>query len=113
MMRDSEEALDGGSSIMIFPEGTRSADGNLRPFKSGAFELAWRTHSPVLPIVIDGTAHALPRRGILLEPGQRIRVRVLPPILPDSAPDAEGLNHLVHTTIAHQLADLRAHSPGA
>ncbi len=110
MMRDSEDALREGSSVMIFPEGTRSADGVLRPFKNGAFELAWRTRSPILPVVIDGTARALPHKGILLEPGQRIRVRVLPPVPPDAATDAEGLNRLVHTNIARNLAELRTHS---
>jgi 1-acyl-sn-glycerol-3-phosphate acyltransferase len=110
MMRDSEDALREGSSVMIFPEGTRSADGVLRPFKNGAFELAWRTRSPILPVVIDGTARALPHKGILLEPGQRIRVRVLPPVPPDAATDAEGLNRLVHTNIARHLAELRTHS---
>jgi len=79
MMRACEEALRQGNSLMMFPEGTRSPDGTMRPFKDGAFELALRTESPILPIVIEGTAQALSKGGILLDRSP-MSVRVLPPI---------------------------------
>ena len=63
MMRDCEVALRDGNSLMIFPEGTRSVDGRMRPFKEGAFELAIRMRRPILPIVITGTGEALPEAG--------------------------------------------------
>jgi len=72
-----ERALAQGSSIMMFPEGTRSPDGRLRAFKPGAFTLAQRTGAPILPIVIEGTASALPKRGFVLQGRHAIRVRVL------------------------------------
>jgi 1-acyl-sn-glycerol-3-phosphate acyltransferase len=50
MMRDCEAALAGGSSVMIFPEGTRSPDGRMRAFKTGAFEIAKRTMSPIVVV---------------------------------------------------------------
>lgn len=84
MMRDCEAALRNGNSIMIFPEGTRSEDGRMRPFKEGAFELALQTNSPILPIVITGTAAALPKRGILLRGRHNMGLHVLPPIHPAS-----------------------------
>ncbi len=77
MMRACERALAAGSSVMMFPEGTRSPDGRLRPFKPGAFMLAQRSGAPLLPIVVDGTAQALPKRGFVLRGCHRIRVRVL------------------------------------
>ncbi len=77
MMRQCEVALAEGNSIMMFPEGTRSADGNLQAFKAGAFTLAQRAGAPVLPIVVEGTAAALPKRGFVLRGRHRIRVRVL------------------------------------
>jgi len=61
----------------MFPEGTRSPDGRLRAFKPGAFTLAQRTGAPILPIVIEGTASALPKRGFVLQGRHAIRVRVL------------------------------------
>ena len=48
MLRDCREALAAGNSIMMFPEGTRSPDGRLRSFKTGAFELAKQAYKPIL-----------------------------------------------------------------
>ena len=82
MMRACERTIAEGSSIMMFPEGTRSPDGRLRDFKPGAFALAQRTGVPILPIVIEGTASALPKRGFVLQGRHAIRVRVLDEIPP-------------------------------
>jgi 1-acyl-sn-glycerol-3-phosphate acyltransferase len=80
MMDDAERTLAEGSSLMIFPEGTRSPDGHLKAFKHGAFTLALRGRVPLLPIVVEGTANALPKRGFVLQGRHEIRVRVLPEI---------------------------------
>jgi len=106
MMRDCEKALEEGNSVMIFPEGTLSEDGRMRPFKEGAFELALRTRSAVLPIVIAGTAEALPKRGILLGGKHRMQVRILPPIPPESfqGKDARHLSQEVAAMMATTLA---------
>ncbi len=77
MMQACERTLAAGSSVMMFPEGTRSVDGKLRPFKHGAFTLAQRTGAPVLPIVVHGTAQALPKRGFVLQGRHDIHIRVL------------------------------------
>lgn len=77
MMDACERTLAEGSSVMMFPEGTRSSDGRLRAFKPGAFALAQRTGAPLLPIVVQGTANALPKRGFVLRGRHAIRVRVL------------------------------------
>jgi 1-acyl-sn-glycerol-3-phosphate acyltransferase len=96
MMRACEDALSGGNSIMMFPEGTRSPDGQMRPFKDGAFELALRTKSPILPIVIKGTAQALPKRGVLLQRSS-ILLNILAPIPFDrfSGMSAREVNKMV------------------
>jgi 1-acyl-sn-glycerol-3-phosphate acyltransferase len=80
MMAACEKHLAEGSSIMIFPEGTRSEDGRLRSFKHGAFTLARSAKVPLLPIVVEGTAHALPKHGFVLRGRHAIRIRVLPEI---------------------------------
>jgi 1-acyl-sn-glycerol-3-phosphate acyltransferase len=105
MMRDCEAALAGGSSVMIFPEGTRSVDGRMRAFKPGAFELAKRTRSPIVPIALDGTSRALPKRGYLLQGKHPIHVRVLERIEPESFANlsAEELSERVRARIAAEL----------
>lgn len=80
MMETCERVLAEGSSLMIFPEGSRSPTGRLRSFKPGAFELALRTRTDLLPIVIRGTAEALPKRGFVLRGRHPIHVKVLDPI---------------------------------
>ena len=80
MMQICRERLDEGSSLMIFPEGTRSRDGRLQKFKTGAFQLALETKSPILPIVVSGTSNALPKHGFVLRGRHQIGIRVLPEI---------------------------------
>lgn len=61
-MRKAARYLRGGMPVFIFPEGTRSATGDLLPFKEGAFRLAIEEKAAILPAAVGGTTHAL-RRG--------------------------------------------------
>lgn len=63
MMDDCSAALAGGISVMMFPEGTRSKDANLLPFKDGAFSLAIKAGVPVLPIALAGTHQMRPKNS--------------------------------------------------
>lgn len=87
MLRACRESLHSGSSIMMFPEGTRSSTGRLRSFKVGAFELAKDTHRPLLPIIVEGTASALPKKGLVFQGRHEIRIRVLDAIPYESFAD--------------------------
>jgi 1-acyl-sn-glycerol-3-phosphate acyltransferase len=69
-----------GSSILIFPEGTRYPGGHLGPFKEGAFRMAIENRVDIVPLVLDGTARALPKKGAILTGFTRIAVSVLEPI---------------------------------
>ncbi|UCE87701.1 MAG: 1-acyl-sn-glycerol-3-phosphate acyltransferase [Deltaproteobacteria bacterium] len=105
MMRACETTLAEGNSIMMFPEGTRSPDGSLRAFKHGAFTLACAARRPLLPIVVDGTAHALPKRGFVLQGRHQIRIRVLDEIPYESFADlpVEDLTQQVHARFQKEL----------
>eukprot|EP00899_Mesostigma_viride_P016757 jgi/Mesvir1/25082/Mv04868-RA.1 len=69
-----------GMSTVIFPEGTRSADGRLLPFKKGAVHLAIQTGFPILPVVLTGTHRGWPRKNPLLVTQYPLGVNILPPI---------------------------------
>lgn len=77
MMRECERTLAEGSSIMMFPEGTRSPSGRMRSFKTGAFELALKSEVPIHPVVLTGTSDALPKRGFVLQGRHPISIQVL------------------------------------
>jgi putative phosphoserine phosphatase / 1-acylglycerol-3-phosphate O-acyltransferase len=75
--------LSSGRSLVIAPEGTRSANGRVGAFKTGAFFLAKKARVPIVPIVLHNVHAALPKGGWLIRPA-RIRVTVLPPIAPEA-----------------------------
>ena len=58
-----------GTSVMTFPEGTRSKNGQILPFKSGVFYLALKAGAPIVPISIVGTAEIMPKQSLKVNPG--------------------------------------------
>lgn len=105
MMRHCDDALANGSSILMFPEGTRSATGRLRRFRQGAFEIALRNRVPIQPIVIRGTSEALPKQGFILQGRHPISVEVLDPISPEDygSEDSEALMARVREIFVREL----------
>lgn len=69
-----------GCSIVCFPEGTRSSDGQVLPFSEGPFQLAIREQVPILPLVVEGSAAALPRNSWIFGARQDVRLHVLRPV---------------------------------
>jgi 1-acyl-sn-glycerol-3-phosphate acyltransferase len=78
-INQAKEKLSGGTSIFFFPEGTRSRDGNLLPFKKGAFRMAVDLKMPILPVSIVGTHGILPAGAMTFRPG-RARLVIHSPI---------------------------------
>lgn len=68
-----------GSSVLIFPEGTRSADGHLQEFKTGAVLLAIKAHVPIVPLGFNGSYEVLPKGRLLARSGE-IVIRIGQPI---------------------------------
>ena len=78
-MNGCRDKLTQRLSVMIFPEGTRTPDGELLPFKDGAFRLAIENHAPILPIVVAGTRRAMAKHTFQFQKTRAI-CRVLEPI---------------------------------
>lgn len=79
-LKESGELLKQGVRVWIAPEGTRSRDGKLGPFKSGGFHLALDAGVPILPIALEGTENIMPATGITVHRGAHVRAQILPPI---------------------------------
>jgi 1-acyl-sn-glycerol-3-phosphate acyltransferase len=75
----AKDDLADGSSIIMFPEGTRNSTNTLLPFKKGAFRMALDLGIPLLPITIMGTKDILPTKSLNLFPG-KVKMIVHPPV---------------------------------
>ncbi len=76
---EAARKIAAGTSVIIFPEGTRSRDGMLHEFKAGAMVLAIKSGVPIVPVAIQGTFEILPKGKLLMKPGQ-VSIRVGHPI---------------------------------
>lgn len=80
-MDDAARQIREGSSVIIFPEGTRTRDGQLLPFKRGGFLLAMKAGVPVVPVSIAGSFLINPGGTLALHPGRAVRLQIHPPVL--------------------------------
>lgn len=100
-MRLAAERIAAGASVVIFPEGTRTRDGSLLPFKRGAFLLAARAGVPVIPFTINGSREINPPNRLELKPGT-ISVSFGTPIPTAGVPEGE-LMERVRESVAARL----------
>jgi 1-acyl-sn-glycerol-3-phosphate acyltransferase len=106
MLDHCSRLLRAGSPVLFFPEGTRSKDGRLKPFKDGAFELAVEHGVPLIPIAVHGTGRALPKHGLVLREHVDARVEVLEPLDPaDFGGDVGALRDEARRRIAAALGE--------
>jgi 1-acyl-sn-glycerol-3-phosphate acyltransferase len=110
MLEKSSHCLKNNISVMIFPEGTRSADREIGFFKRGAFQLAISEHIPILPVVLDGSGGVLPKHGLVFSTGHIIRIEVKDPVYPESfgTDDPDILSVKFSTFMKETLKNWRA-----
>jgi len=82
---------------IVFPEGTRSKDGNLGSFKRGAFMMASRSHKPIVPIAIIGSADILPKGSLKVKSNSLVKVIIEKPITYDKVSDRVAEKELMAT----------------
>ncbi len=112
MMETCRKTLSQGSSVFMFPEGTRSHDGMVAPFKAGAFRIAQKAKVPILPMVISGTTHALPKKSLGFHGRHPIHIKVLPELPYETFAEKplEELTREIHALIAGELQALESHA---
>jgi 1-acyl-sn-glycerol-3-phosphate acyltransferase len=108
MMAECKRALAGGISVMMFPEGTRSKDGNLLPFRDGAFRLAIEAGVPILPVALTGTRAMRPKHSKWFGRAHAC-ARILDPIPTTGLGEADvaALRDRARDAIGGALPDLR------
>ncbi|MBI2683190.1 MAG: 1-acyl-sn-glycerol-3-phosphate acyltransferase [Acidobacteriales bacterium] len=98
------EVLQSGINITVFPEGTRSHDGRLKPFKKGPFHLAMECGAPIIPMTIHGTETMMPKKGIGISAGTATLV-FHAPVDPKKFSSREELMAAVHRAVASALPE--------
>ncbi|MGC4000078.1 MAG: lysophospholipid acyltransferase family protein [Anaeromyxobacter sp.] len=111
MMAHCRAHLARGTPVLLFPEGTRSLDGHLQPFKEGAFKLAHEAGVPVIPVLVTGTAQALPKHGLVIRQRMVAEVEVLPAIDTRAYATPQALREATHAVFAAALPE--ANKPAA
>lgn len=100
------EVVRNGTSVIIFPEGTRSPDGKLQPFKKGVFLIALKSQAPILPITIQGASRIMRKGDWRIHPGE-VQIQIDPSIDTAGVPtekEAE-LSQRVRSTLMKNLAN--------
>jgi 1-acyl-sn-glycerol-3-phosphate acyltransferase len=105
-MNEAARRIAEGTSVVVFPEGTRSPDGHLLPFKKGGFQLALQAQVPIVPVAIHGSRAVVPKGSRRIH-GGTIRVAIFPPV-PTAGLDAsarDALMERVRVPIARALGE--------
>lgn len=100
--------IQSGIPGMIFPEGTRTTDGEVKPFKNGAFMLARRYNFQVLPVVLEGGYEAMPAGSWKVNVKQKFTLSVLEPLSSEDYHSVESLKDDVYNLISRELRRIRS-----
>ena len=109
VVNDGKMWLGRGVSVAIFPEGTRSKDGEIQRFKGGAFALAKEAGVEILPVVLDGTTKIFKPKSFWFNWKHTLTIKVLPPISAEKivATDTSEMAKEVQEMMTKALAEIR------
>lgn len=100
-MNEAAQRISQGASVIVFPEGTRTPDGQLQEFKKGALVIAVKAQVPVVPVAIRGSYQIMPKNVLKINPGP-IDIEIFPPIA------TEGLKTKAIDNLSEQTQQLIA-----
>lgn len=104
-MKEAKARLQGGMSIVVFPEGTRSKNGRMRSFKRGAYQLSSEFKLPLVPITIDGAYDILPKNARLPRWGHITMTIHKPVACPETNEDIQAVMDETFSTIQSALPE--------
>jgi 1-acyl-sn-glycerol-3-phosphate acyltransferase len=105
-MGEAARRIRSGQSVVIFPEGTRTRDGRLGPFKKGGFHLAMDSGAEIVPVAIKGSREVMPRGAALIRAGTvTLEVGAPIPTTGLTSSDREALIQKVRSRVAEMLGE--------
>jgi 1-acyl-sn-glycerol-3-phosphate acyltransferase len=105
------QMVRGGTSMIIFPEGTRGTTKELLPFKKGVFIMALKAGQPIVPVSINGTFFIQPRGTLRVRPGP-VKVVIAPPIPPEAFRRKDELMEAVRQAMVQNYDPDFPYGPG-
>ncbi len=106
--KQARETLKHGTSIVVFPEGSRTFTGHMAHFRRGPFLLGHQLQLPIVPLTIDGSFEVLPRqKGLYFVKRHKLRL-----VIHDAIPYREDLDSIMHEAYETIEHDLPAHLHG-
>lgn len=100
--------LKSGHDMVLYPEGTRSKDGTLLPFKAGSLKAAQRGNAMIVPMAIDGACDVMPRGSFLIAPKQ-ITLTIFPPIPAETVKELDTVDLAI--LVRNQIAGVLGQEP--
>ena len=111
-MNKAAERIRDGMSVVIFPEGSRSPDGTIQPFKKGGFTLAIKSKVPIVPLALTGSRDIMPKERLTASSGEiRIRIGRHIETIQHSTKDRKDLMEKVRETILENFRLIRSTAP--
>ena len=105
----AKEWIQRGVSVLFFPEGTRSQDGEIKDFKVGAFKLARELGADILPVIIDGTGDVMPKKSWRLNLKSNFHLVVEKPISSkEVSEDTNSVKERIREKMIHRLEKIRS-----
>ncbi|MGA4721944.1 lysophospholipid acyltransferase family protein [Fictibacillus nanhaiensis] len=103
-INEGAKLLKNGTSLVIFPEGTRSKGDDMSEFKAGSFKLATKSGVPIIPVTINGSYKIMEQQGFWIKPAE-VHLTVHPPIYPEQHQDAKELARLSEEIIKNGVKE--------